>query len=303
MPSIPITLSGARTAHTPLGAFAALLLLGLVSALWAHHAGLSFGALQRLALAVAGLICIGMLYDLTGRSVELSDSAYYCGLWLALIGQAAILSYLAATLGLPLHDADLVRMDAALGFAWQPWFRLVCSTPVVFWILTAAYASGVVQILGSVVYFACTRQTSCNRELWWTALVAMVITAIASGFYPALGTFHHFQENLANAVHLPPLMALRDGSMRHFSDLQGIVTMPSYHTAQAVLFMYAFRNQRRAFPWIVALNGLMLLSTPSMGGHYLVDMLGGVAVAALAIVIVRAGLQRSAAFRRGRVRP
>ena len=120
--------------------------------------------------------------------------------------------------------------------------------------------------------------------------VAMLITALASGIYPAMGTFFHFQENMVHAVHVPHLLALRDGGMTEFKDLQGIVTMPSYHTAQAILFMYVFRGQRRLFPWIVALNSLMLLSTPSMGGHYLVDMLAGAVVAAIAIASVRYGL-------------
>lgn len=298
MPSIPIVVRGARTSRTPAGAFAALLLLTLLSALWAWHAGISFGSLDKLAFGFAGLICIGMIYDLTGRSVQLSDGAYYCGLWLGLTGTAAILSYLAASLGRPLHDAELVSMDAALGFAWQPWFRFVWSTPLLYWTLLVAYTSGIVQIVVAVVYFAWTRQTSCNQQLWWTALVAMVLTAIASGLYPALGTFHHFQENLEYAVHLPHLLALRDGSITHFNDLQGIVTMPSYHTTQALLLMYAFRGQRRAFPWVMLLNVLMLLSTPSMGGHYLVDMVGGSAVAAVSIALVRVGLRRSERLRR-----
>ena len=38
---------------------------------------------------------------------------------------------------------------------------------------------------------------------------------------------------------------------------------------------------------MAALNALMLLSIPSEGGHYLVDVLGGIAVGGLAILMTR----------------
>jgi membrane-associated phospholipid phosphatase len=52
------------------------------------------------------------------------------------------------------------------------------------------------------------------------------------------------------------------------------------------LFTYAHRGSRLFVP-VAVFNALMLLSIPSEGGHYLVDVLGGVTVGGLAIVMTR----------------
>jgi membrane-associated phospholipid phosphatase len=67
--------------------------------------------------------------------------------------------------------------------------------------------------------------------------------------------------------------------------------MPSYHTALAVLFTYAFRGTGLIGYVIAALNTVMLLSIPPIGGHYLVDMVAGGALAIGAIAIWRATRQ------------
>ena len=70
--------------------------------------------------------------------------------------------------------------------------------------------------------------------------------------------------------------------------MEGIVTMPSYHTVMAVLFTYAFRRTGLIGYGIATLNLVMLLSIPPIGGHYLVDMLAGGALALGAIAVQRA---------------
>ena len=70
--------------------------------------------------------------------------------------------------------------------------------------------------------------------------------------------------------------------------MQGIITMPSYHTVLAVLFTYAFRRTGLVGYGIATLNLVMLLSIPPIGGHYLVDVLAGGALALGAIAVQRA---------------
>jgi membrane-associated phospholipid phosphatase len=65
----------------------------------------------------------------------------------------------------------------------------------------------------------------------------------------------------------------------------GIVTFPSYHSAVAVILMYASWPYRWLRLVIVPLNIAVLLSTPFNGGHYLSDVLGGVAIAYLGIIL------------------
>jgi hypothetical protein len=276
-----------RFDQTPLGAVGVLLALAALATAWSSRIGLGFGPLAPLFAGSAMLVAIGLCYDLTRRSRALADGAYYLALWVNLMVLACILSYLAQSQTGALYDRQFEQIDAALGFAWKPWNAFVRSTPALYWVLLLAYASGALQIVATIVYFACTGQSRRNQELWWISLIAMMLTVFVSALYPALGTFHHFGQNLDEAVHLPHLLALREGSISYFTSMEGIITLPSYHTAQALLFIYAFRGQRRLFPSMFALNALMLLSTPSMGGHYLADMLAGAAVAGLAVLLVR----------------
>jgi membrane-associated phospholipid phosphatase len=66
------------------------------------------------------------------------------------------------------------------------------------------------------------------------------------------------------------------------SQLQGLISFPSYHTVLAVLLTYAHRRSRLLVP-IALVNGIMLFSIPSYGGHYLIDIFAGAVVALLAI--------------------
>jgi membrane-associated phospholipid phosphatase len=66
--------------------------------------------------------------------------------------------------------------------------------------------------------------------------------------------------------------------------MEGLITFPSFHTTLAVLFVAALRKHRLALVIGGVVNGSMLLSIPSEGGHYLVDVFAGALVAVLAIV-------------------
>jgi membrane-associated phospholipid phosphatase len=67
-----------------------------------------------------------------------------------------------------------------------------------------------------------------------------------------------------------------------------------------VLLTYAHRGGALLFP-VAALNAVMLVSIPSEGGHYLIDVLAGVATAVFAIVAIRgAQLDRVNAMRPAR---
>jgi membrane-associated phospholipid phosphatase len=61
------------------------------------------------------------------------------------------------------------------------------------------------------------------------------------------------------------------------------VVFPSFHATLAVLCAYAARPLRiLKFP-LLALNLLIVLSSPAMGGHYFVDIIAGIILAALTI--------------------
>jgi membrane-associated phospholipid phosphatase len=62
---------------------------------------------------------------------------------------------------------------------------------------------------------------------------------------------------------------------------EGIVTFPSLHAALGILFAAALWRVRGIKWAALVLNALMLVATPAYGSHYFIDVIAGVALAAL----------------------
>lgn len=265
-----------------------LLFLGILDLVLSWLAGYAFTEFSS-ALAIIAIMA-GISYGYgRGRSKAIADMGYYAAMWIAFTVLGVIFTYLMANSRLPLFDDQFAQFDAAIGFDWLRWHRFLASVPYANTLLYMAYSSLLLQIVLSVMYFSHIGQSRRNAELLWNAFISLLLTGVLSAFFPALGAFHYFQTDLPQAVHLPHLLALRDGSMRVFplNQMQGIIAFPSFHTVMAILFTYAFRGRGVWFLLIGLLNLLMLLSTPTLGGHYLVDMLFGALIAGLAIYFVR----------------
>jgi hypothetical protein len=266
-----------------------LLFLGILDLGLSWLAGCAFTEFSSALTIIAIMAGIGYGYGRSGRSRAIADMGYYAAVWIAFTVLGVIFTYLMARSQLPLFDDRFAEFDTAIGFDWLRWYNFLASVPYVNTLLNLAYSSLLFQIVLSVMYFSHIGQSRRNAELLWSAFISLLLTGVLSAIFPALGAFHHFQTGLPQAVHLPHLLALRDGSMRVFplSQMQGIIAFPSFHTVMAILFTYAFRGRGVWFLLIGLLNMLMLLSTPTFGGHYLADMVSGALIAGLAIYLVR----------------
>jgi hypothetical protein len=268
-----------------------LVFLGAVDAGLSCFVGYKFTGFSS---SVAGTIIMAGVcyaYGRSGRSKAIADMAYYAALWIAYTALGVMFTYLMASLRLPLFDERLAAFDAAIGFEWLRWHRFLAQFRFANLVLGIAYYSAILQIAMSIIYFCHTGQRERNAELWWNALISLLFTAVLSAFYPAVGAFQHFNVDLTKAIYLPHLLAIRDQSMTVFSllEMKGIIAFPSYHTVMAILLTYAYRGKGALFLLAAVLNILMLLSTPTFGGHYLADMLAGAVVAGLAVYAVRHG--------------
>ena len=279
-----------RTAGPRHTTWVAVVVFGLVDLLWSAYEALSFFRLERVLLAIVLMISLSWLYGASRRSLRLANMAHYAGLWIAFTITGAVFTYLAATFRLPLRDPELAAVDGWLRFDWVAWFRFVGNSPILRVGLGLAYSSLFVQILVSIFYFCHVDKPDRNQELWSTAAVSLLITALLSALIPAAGAGVYFgASDLPNLTYLPHFLALRDGTLTHIAveNMQGIVTFPSYHTVLAVLLTYAYRGQGHMLFAIAALNVLMLLSIPVYGSHYLSDMLAGALIALLSIYLLK----------------
>jgi membrane-associated phospholipid phosphatase len=191
----------------------------------------------------------------------------------------------------------LANADRALGFDWLALFRFYQRHP---WIVTAsdwAYLSIGPQNFAVPLLLAATAQ----RHRLWTVLtaccIAGIITTALFPFFPAASAMPHYGITPGELRDFgirwpwqvaPMLGGLRDGSITDLAQVQiGLVTFPSFHVYDAIVFAWA-TWQTRGLRWPVAiLNGAMVLSTPIQGSHYFVDVLGGavLAIASIALAV------------------
>jgi hypothetical protein len=204
------------------------------------------------------------------------------------------LTYLAAASGYPLIDAASARLDAILfGFDWNVEAGWVVAHPPIDWLLQQAYFSlyyqgALVFVIGSV-----TRPGERNGEIIWQFCISLALTCAIFVFTPAVAHVAH-----AGTGWLKTLMMIRNGEWTSldFSHVEGIITFPSFHTTLAILLTYAVRHHRWALAILVPLNMLLIVATLSVGGHYLVDLPAGAAVAFISIVATRLIRQLLAKF-------
>jgi hypothetical protein len=277
-----------------------------VDFVWASQVGLTIGGGEIEAGLIGALLALSAACRRRYRLIANMTGAVA---WLCAFGAAAgVLTYLAGSCALPLQDVMMERLDRAIGFDWSAWRDAVLDRPILSRLLIAAYYSPFSQFLIASIYFSKTDRSARIEELLLLMGATLVPTVLISAIWPTLGPFaaHGGGDDVAYlrwVQEARDLLALRAGGPWHFElfAMQGIVTMPSYHTVMAVLLTYAFRRTGLVGYGIATLNVVMLLSIPPIGGHYLVDMLAGGALALGAIAVQRAprhGVSRLFGLRR-----
>jgi membrane-associated phospholipid phosphatase len=132
------------------------------------------------------------------------------------------------------------------------------------------------------------------REFLWAAILSIDVTTIIAGLLPAASAPALFGVDPGVARYQDTLIFRGDApatfTLHH---LTGLVSFPSYHAVLAVMLVRAFRG----YGWItgaaVAMNIAVIISALVPGGHYLVDLIAGVAVAIVAIIVTRWGMPGS----------
>lgn len=192
----------------------------------------------------------------------------------------------AASAPFPLLDDVLARLDLALfGAEWERIAGWVAARPVLEQVLVAAYFSLPAQGLVLLVAGSMLRPGERNSEFLWLGIVSMCLTAAVCVFTPAVGKVGH-----VGTGYLVLFEEIRAGAWTVFTyaRAEGIVTFPSFHTTLALVFTYvAWRLHPVLLVVFGPLNLVMLVSIPPIGGHYIVDLFGGAAVALVSVAVVR----------------
>lgn len=197
--------------------------------------------------------------------------------------------------GFPFVDDWLATADALLGFDWRAYLAWFDRHPGFDHIARMAYNSIFLQPFVLAVVLAGGKKATPLYELIVAMALALLVTMLVALILPAIGTYDHLHISAADHPHLSlmtggkmlaPIEWLRSGAPDGTRpEMVGLISFPSYHAASAVLYARAAWH----VPWLrwlfLAVEGLMLVATPVHGSHYLVDILGGIAVAILATAL------------------
>lgn len=250
--------------------------------------------------ATVAALLVPMCFARYRNNVRVSATLSAVALLILYTCAGAVFSYLIVSTNASLVDSQLAAWDQAIGFDWLALFRWMQAHPSIHTALILAYGSGLAQMACAIVVLGFSARTAQLNE-FINLFIATTLIAIAISWpLPAAGPWTHLSLSgtidVSAMSHFP---LLRDGSLRTLDakGMQGLISIPSVHAATALLLAYAMRGTR-LFVVFSVLSSLMILATPVDGGHYLVDVLAGSALAAALIAFSR--FQRVRGLKRGR---
>jgi hypothetical protein len=184
--------------------------------------------------------------------------------------------YVAVAFDRPLIDPVLATLDGWMGVdvsALAQWSR---AHPRIDLLLRLAYSSFIVQLV--LVPFIVGVLLRDRRALWeyvFNFHVCGAVTVISLAIFPAACAFqfYGFESTINQTRFIAHFNGLRDGSFTRirFNDMEGLISMPSFHVAGALMIMWALRRHPKALTPLLLLNGLLIVSTVTTGAHYAVD--------------------------------
>lgn len=279
-------------------------IMTVVEIVWARigHFNLESGPYLAVA-AYAGVFCAGAIYYQAVRK-EAHLSAMFIGIaFLAVFSNCfSVLNAFLLTVAGHRIDTILAAADRALGVDWHALMGFAADHPVFDRLLKMVYNLVIIEIMVLVVWLGCARRGDEIYRMCFAILFGATITIGFWTFFPSFGPYTIYSLNhsvemrldvMANSAYEHRLLyLLAHGPGRISIDqIQGLVAFPSFHTALA-LFATWYARSLRALRWpVLALNGLVLISIPIQGGHYVVDVLGGALVVALSILLANCAMR------------
>jgi len=269
-----------------------------VDAIWviAGHFAIDVRNYAALLLLVPPLAAGAAFYSRVRHEPALSAILAASAFLIVFSAGCCLLSYLALTIAGPRIDGLLAGIDHTMGFSWPAVMALAADHRVATMFLGFAYLSVMPQIVLLILVLGWQQRSADLYGLCLALSLGALIAVAAWTCFPSFGAFSVFDLPPAVSAKLGlaldgdygrDLVAMLKNGPGFISpkELRGIIGFPSYHTVQALVLIWYARN----LPWLrwaaLLLNILVLIATPIHGGHHLIDLIGGGAVALAAIIL------------------
>ena len=199
----------------------------------------------------------------------------------------SVLMYAIAAIGFPLADHWLISLDSATGMCTTDFFEWANNNPSIRNALQLAYDSLIFQTAGIIMVLGLTNDRQPLESFVLQFMLATLVSAVVFVVVPAdcpVGGYC-IDPTPAQARFLEDFHSMRTGTrtLCTWRDAEGLITFPSFHTTWALLLAWSLRRRWYLFLPALFLNLAVVLSTLTTGWHYIVDVVGGVAVTGIAI--------------------
>ena len=200
--------------------------------------------------------------------------------------------YAAVAFKRPLVDSWLAAGDSLLGAHVPTWTAWVRGHVWFLKILLYAYLSLLGQFFLPIVLLGVWYRN--RRALWEYAFhfhLCSAITVTCLAIWPAAGAFTYYDFvpafNLSRFIE--QFSGVYTGSLTTIrpQDMEGLVSVPSFHVAGAVMVTWALRQSRFWLAILIPVNLTLIAATVITGTHYVTDLVATAIMCALSLWLYR----------------
>ncbi len=246
----------------------------------------------------AGMLVVaaGQVYRYRGRDEKIALATAAAGLFVIYSNAAAAFNYLIIPFAGARIDTALMAVDAALGFHWSSFVEAMAHYPRFATLLGYVYMSSIPQLVILILILGFTGDRARLHRFLLTGVFGSLLAIAFWLFAPSSGPAAYQTISAETLSRIPMVVGNGYGEElnRLFSegvtrlspsDALGLIAFPSFHTVMAVMAVWFVPRRLLLRPLVWGLNMLMLPAILLHGGHHLVDIGGGFAAFAIALVL------------------
>ncbi|HSZ10780.1 MAG TPA: phosphatase PAP2 family protein [Rhizomicrobium sp.] len=268
-----------------------------VDTVWllAVHIPVDWPAYIKLGGVSAAFVLGGMFYAYIRKDERLTAMLFGAAFLTAFSNAASVLNYLLLTVAGKRIDGTLAQIDRMIGVDWPAMIAWAGDHRAINMVLFTVYACVLPEVALLLPLLGWRSSTEKIYSFCFAIVLATVVTMGFWTFFPSFGAMVVYDLPHALLAHTPlqldknyandllRLLANGPGFITP-KDLKGLIGFPSFHAVLALLVTWYARDLKYVRWPIIALNSLVLIATPFQGGHHVIDVVAGFAVAALAII-------------------
>lgn len=256
------------------------------------------GYIAGVAIGLAA-VSFGQFYRIFRPNERIALASTATGLFVLFTICASILNYSLLPVGDRRIDMLLMQIDGMLGYSWPAAVEAAAAVPVIGLLLGVVYLSSLAQMVVVICLLGFSGRGADLQRFMFTGILAGLAAVIIWVLIPSSGPSAYQDIPVETAAKIRLIvgtpygaelnrLALEGPRLISPRDALGLIAFPSFHTVMACLAVWFTMGFRRVFPIFAVINALMMPAILVHGGHHLVDVLGGLAVFAAALVAGRA---------------